>query len=125
MNPVAWPSKRPSRSRENVLPDLQSLASIPFHEAPGPLRRRAYGVPYVQLDDLEGGVLWVTCHGWRHLEHLDPARWYMDRQYSALECLREVCLRQPGGVVRHHAAGASLEQLAGLSNLKIITTPDY
>jgi hypothetical protein len=40
-----------------------------------------YGVPYVELDDDSGGRLWVTEHGWRHLTHLAPRRWYQDGQY--------------------------------------------
>jgi hypothetical protein len=46
------------------------------------LRREVFHVPYVQLDDASGGRLWVTRHGWRHLEQLDPAVWFFDRQYS-------------------------------------------
>ncbi len=61
---------------------LRSLASVPFEQVPGSMRRDVYHVPYVELDDVMGGRLWVTQHGWRHLEHLDPARWYSGQQYS-------------------------------------------
>ncbi len=69
-------------STSQTIADLQQLQGIPFREAPGPLQRRVYGVPYVQLDDSAGGQLWVTHHGWRYLAHLDPANWYVDSQYS-------------------------------------------
>jgi hypothetical protein len=46
------------------------------------MRRRVYGVPYVQLDDAAGGQLLVTRHGWQLLEHVDPANWYSRRQYD-------------------------------------------
>jgi hypothetical protein len=46
------------------------------------MHRCVYGVPYVQLDDATGGQLLVTRHGWRLLEHVDPANWYVRSQYS-------------------------------------------
>jgi len=64
------------------IPNLDRLARTAFHQAPHELRRAAFGVPYVQLDDATGGRLWVTRHGWQHLKQLDPASWFFDRQYS-------------------------------------------
>ena len=64
------------------IPDLHQLSKMPFHQTPHALRREVFHVPYVQLDDVSGGRLWVTRHGWRHLEQLDPAAWFFDRQYS-------------------------------------------
>lgn len=61
---------------------LQDLAWVPFDEVPRHMRRRVYGVPYVQVDDATGGQLLVTRHGWRLLEHVDPANWYLRRQYE-------------------------------------------
>ncbi len=49
---------------------------------PSALRRQVYGVPYVEFGDADGGRMWVTRHGWRHLPHLDPARWFHGRQYD-------------------------------------------
>jgi hypothetical protein len=46
------------------------------------MRRRIYGVPYVQLDDATGSQLLVTRHGWQLLEHLDPANWFSRQQYA-------------------------------------------
>ncbi len=65
-----------------VIPNLERLATTPFHQAPRDLRRRVFDVSYVQLDDATGGRLWVTQYGWRHLKQLDPAAWFLDRQYS-------------------------------------------
>ena len=70
-------SRRPGRSR--ILTDWQEL---PFTDIPREFRREVFDVPYVQLDDVTGGRLWVTRHGWRHLQQLDPAAWFFDRQYS-------------------------------------------
>jgi hypothetical protein len=64
------------------IPDLYRLARTAFHQVPRALRRDVFDVPYVELDDATGGRLWVTRHGWRHLEQLDPAAWFFDRQYS-------------------------------------------
>ena len=77
----------PTRAEAGVLasasiPGLDQLSRLPFHQTPHALRREVFHVPYVQLDDVSGGRLWVTRHGWRHLEQLDPAAWFFDRQYS-------------------------------------------
>ena len=70
-----------SEKRKQVEHSLLNLVGIPFDAVPHRLKRRAYGVPYVQLDLPTGGTLWVTRHGWRHLEHLDPVQWYEDDQF--------------------------------------------
>ena len=72
---------------KNGLPSLgiegrDHLGNCAFENVPTALRRRAYDVDYVQLRDVLGGQLWVTRHGWQHLETLDPASWYFDQQYT-------------------------------------------
>jgi hypothetical protein len=67
---------------DQAIPLLDHLCRVPFDEVPDTMRRRVYGVPYVQMDDTTGGRLWVTRHGWRLLEHLPPAKWYLRRQYE-------------------------------------------
>jgi hypothetical protein len=56
---------------------------------PPALRRQVYNVPYLQLDDDAGGQLWVTADGWPHLEHIDPAKWYVRDQYD--RCGKRLC----------------------------------
>jgi hypothetical protein len=79
---VAWANPQTFDKIGEVIPDLHGLPERAFDRIPRSLRRRVYGVPYVQLDDRSGGQLWVTSHGWRLLEHLDPAKWYFDDQYA-------------------------------------------
>jgi len=64
------------------IPNLHQLSGVAFHRTPHELRREVFRVPYVQLDDVTGGRLWVTRHGWGHLRHLEPSAWFFDRQYS-------------------------------------------
>jgi hypothetical protein len=65
-----------------AISNLDELAQTAFHHAPQAMQRVVFDVPYVQLDDRTGGRLWVTQHGWRHLQQLDPAAWFLDGQYS-------------------------------------------
>ena len=78
MTEAAWPTAPSLEQTTQTVADLHDLSRIPFNEVPRSLRRRVYGVPYVQLDDTTGGRLWVTQHGWRNLPHLDPAKWYLE-----------------------------------------------
>jgi hypothetical protein len=68
----------PLASIENIA----SLARIPFDQVPTEMVREAFGVRYAELPDVSGGSLWVNRHGWNHLEQLDPARWFFEKQYS-------------------------------------------
>jgi len=65
-----------------ILRSPPGLWRTPFEEVPQELRRRVYGVDYVELQDTTGGRLWVTRHGWPHGHRLDPAHWFLGDQYS-------------------------------------------
>jgi len=82
MTEATWAVAPPPEQMPQTIPDLLNLSRILFNEVPRSLRRRVYGIPYVRLDDTTGGRLWVTRHGWQHLPHLDPAKWYLDGQFS-------------------------------------------
>ncbi len=69
-------------STAGAIPELHRLKSTNFAQVPQVLRREVFGVRYVELQDVTGGQLWVTRHGWKHLDQLDPSVWYVDRQYS-------------------------------------------
>ncbi|MHB0958715.1 MAG: hypothetical protein ACYC0X_15790 [Pirellulaceae bacterium] len=80
--PAARTSPDPASPVALSVPSLPPLAGVEFDRAPRELRRVVFGVPYIQLDDVTGGQLWVTRHGWKHLRHLEPSAWFFDRQYS-------------------------------------------
>ena len=61
---------------------VEQRSDDPFPLVPWSIRRRVYGVPYVELQDATGGHLWVTRHGWPYVRHLDASRWYADRTYQ-------------------------------------------
>jgi hypothetical protein len=44
----------PAEVSREAIPDLHQLVGTPFEAVPSSLRRRVYGVPYVQLDDTTG-----------------------------------------------------------------------
>ena len=67
---------------DGKLATLGEFANTDFAHVPRSLRRRVYGIPYAEFRDADGGQLWVTRHGWRHLPHLHPCRWFDDRQYD-------------------------------------------
>jgi hypothetical protein len=82
MSTATCPLEPPPPTADRAVANLHDLSWVRFEDVPPAMRRRVYGVPYVQLDDVTGGRLWVTRHGWRLLEHLDPANWYSRRQYE-------------------------------------------
>lgn len=49
----------------------------PFDAAPGGLRRRVFGVDYLQLRGRQSGDLYVTRHGWPVLESIVPSQWFV------------------------------------------------
>lgn len=44
-------------------------------------RARVYGVDYEVYEDESGGALYVTRYGLPLIDHLDPAKWYLNRRY--------------------------------------------
>jgi hypothetical protein len=68
-------------SRRRALTGLRRFTGVAFERVRQGLRRNIYGVPYVHLEDESGGKLWVTRHGWRHLEDLDPREWFAQKKY--------------------------------------------
>lgn len=66
----------------SLVGELEGLVRTPFDRVPRELRRQAYGVPYVELEDASGGIIWVTRHGWNLLEYVAPSAWYRDRCYD-------------------------------------------
>ncbi len=44
---------------------MNDISRLSFDAVPHSFQRQAYGVPYVQLDDPNGGRLWVTRAGWQ------------------------------------------------------------
>ena len=106
MTKATWDIAPSPEQTTQTVADLHDLSRIPFNEVPRTLWRRVYGVPYVQLDDTTGGRLWVTRHGWRHLPHLDPAKWFLDGQYSR----RGVRLSGGSGAVYRVSSTASADR---------------
>jgi len=48
-----------------------------FDDAPQALRRRVFGVDYLQLRGKQSGDLFVTRHGWPVLGSLAPSQWFL------------------------------------------------
>jgi hypothetical protein len=48
-----------------------------FDAAPPALRRRVFGVDYLQLRGKQSGDLFVTRHGWPVLESILPSQWFV------------------------------------------------
>lgn len=61
---------------------LARLLRTPFAQAPNDSRVHAFGVAYQRLDLPDGGILYVTDHGWPLLDHLIPGRWYNRRVFD-------------------------------------------
>jgi hypothetical protein len=53
-----------------------------FDQAPAALRRRVFGVDYLQLRGKQSGDLFVTRHGWPVLESILPSQWFVGEQLS-------------------------------------------
>ncbi|MFB1486236.1 MULTISPECIES: hypothetical protein [unclassified Thiocapsa] len=53
-----------------------------FDQAPAALRRRVFGVDYLQLRGKQSGDLFVTRHGWPVLDSILPSQWFVGEQLS-------------------------------------------
>jgi hypothetical protein len=53
-----------------------------FDQAPAALRRRVFGVDYLQLRGKQSGDLFVTRHGWPVLESILPSHWFVGERLS-------------------------------------------
>ncbi len=63
--------------------DIRSHLEEPLFDAlPEPLRARAFGVDYARFDEEDGGILYVTRHGWALRRHLVPEHWYEGGAYA-------------------------------------------
>jgi hypothetical protein len=56
---------------------LRRYLRRPFDAAPEALRRRVYGVDYLQLRGKQAGDLYVTRRGWPVLESIVPSQWFV------------------------------------------------
>lgn len=52
-----------------------------FDDAPLEVSRLVYDVPYIEQQFADGGIMWMTRYGWAWRDHLDPQKWYQDKQY--------------------------------------------
>lgn len=53
-----------------------------FDQAPAALRRRVFGVDYIQLRGKQSGELFVTRHGWPVLDSILPSHWFVGEGLS-------------------------------------------
>jgi len=53
-----------------------------FDQVPAALRRRVFGVDYLQLRGKQSGDLFVTRHGWPVLESILPFHWFIGERLS-------------------------------------------
>lgn len=56
---------------------LRRYLRRPFDAAPKALRRRVFGVDYLQLRGRQSGDLYVTRRGWPVLESIVPSQWFV------------------------------------------------
>ncbi|WP_295879630.1 hypothetical protein [uncultured Thiohalocapsa sp.] len=56
----------------------------PFDAVPAPLRRRVFGVDYLQLRGKQAGDLYVTRHGWPVLASILPSQWFVGERLSRI-----------------------------------------
>jgi hypothetical protein len=54
----------------------------PFDAVPAGLRRRVFGVDYLQLRGRQSGDLYITRHGWPALESIVPSQWFTGDRLS-------------------------------------------
>ena len=61
---------------------IQALRGLSFDALPDQMRRTIYCQPWVHFQGQAGDDLWVTRHGWRHLDAVLPATWFDHHAYS-------------------------------------------
>jgi hypothetical protein len=57
--------------------NLRRYLKRPFDAAPEALRRRVFGVDYLQLRGRQSGDLYVTRRGWPVLDSIVPSQWFV------------------------------------------------
>jgi hypothetical protein len=74
-------ANRTANSRPWSFEQAAQWAHLPIHRLPLSHTSNVFGVTYIPVRDSAGGEMWITEHGWRHLEQLEPSRWFSQRQY--------------------------------------------